>query len=130
MNETTNSDSGVETAIPLTFKLPISYLEQKHIHTISEDVTTDLELIVGNSETTEELGMYGHLLQPRTPFAKTMARLGAVRETSEKRPGGVRGASGRRPRSVREASEECAGSVRGASGSCPIGFQIVFQRPS
>jgi len=74
MNETTNSDSGVETAIPLTFKLPISYLEQKHIHTISEDVTNDLELIVGNSETTEELGMYGHLLQPKTPFAKTMAR--------------------------------------------------------
>ena len=63
MNETTNSDSGVETAIPLTFKLPISYLEQKHIHTISEDVTNDLELIMGNSETTEELGMYGHLLQ-------------------------------------------------------------------
>ena len=63
-----------------------------------------------------------------TQFEKTTARIGAVREASEERPGGVREASGGRLGAVREASEERPGGVRGAPGSCPKGVQIVFPR--
>ena len=63
-----------------------------------------------------------------TKFEKATARKGASREVSEERPGGVRGASGRRPKGDWEPSEERPGGVRGAPGSCPKGVQIVFQR--
>eukprot|EP00919_Chromeraceae_sp_WS-2016_P014418 GHVR01033886.1.p1 GENE.GHVR01033886.1~~GHVR01033886.1.p1 ORF type:complete len:190 (-),score=18.54 GHVR01033886.1:106-675(-) len=54
-----------------------------------------------------------------TESEQTTARLGAVRETSEEHPGGVRGAPGRRPRSIREAPEECPGSARELSETRP-----------
>ena len=45
--------------------------------------------------------------------------MGAARETSAERPGGVRGVPGRRPRSLREASEGRPGSVRELSERRP-----------
>jgi len=47
------------------FKLPIHYLDSSSIHPLSDIIAKDLELV-------EEKGMYEHVFQPNTLFAKEM----------------------------------------------------------
>ena len=52
------------------FKLPISYVDPKFVHSLSPQVSADLELITdisGNGTV-----MYDHMLQPDNLFAKNM----------------------------------------------------------
>lgn len=48
------------------FNLPITYLDPNKIHTLSETVSNDLELV----QTTSENSMYDHLFKPNHGFAK------------------------------------------------------------
>jgi hypothetical protein len=50
------------------FKLPITYIDPSKIHNLSSVVSSDLELI-GSSDS---LGMYDHLFQPKHEFAQQM----------------------------------------------------------
>jgi DNA mismatch repair ATPase MutS len=53
-----------------TFQLPITYLESKHIHTLSDTVITDLELV--KTIQTENKSMYDILFQPKHEFSKQL----------------------------------------------------------
>jgi hypothetical protein len=53
-----------------TFRLPITYLEPKHIHTLSDAVITDLELV--KTVQSDNKPMYDLLFQPKTAFSKQM----------------------------------------------------------
>ena len=50
------------------FKLPITYVESKHIHALSPQVSEDLEL----SGTDLSGNMYSHILTPNHQFAKNI----------------------------------------------------------
>jgi len=50
------------------FRLPITYLEKKDLHELSETVSNDLEMVSSNSTKS----MYEYLFQPNHEFAKKM----------------------------------------------------------
>lgn len=62
----------VDTSKPLHdgFHLPITYVDPKYVHSLTPQVSADLELttdICGNG-----IVMYDHILKPRTAFARNM----------------------------------------------------------
>ncbi len=72
-----NFDEGTEkiqNKIYTNFKLPIEYLEGKHIHKLSSTVKDDLELepFFDVSGGIHKQSMYDHLLQPSHSFGKQM----------------------------------------------------------
>jgi len=52
------------------FKLPISYLDKSDLYTLTETVSTDLELTPIADETEQSKSMYDYLFQPKHEFAK------------------------------------------------------------
>ena len=64
--ESESNKGGMEPLVP--FKLPIEYLDENVIHTLTDVVASDLELV---SATASE-PMYDILLKPKHLFAKNM----------------------------------------------------------
>jgi hypothetical protein len=60
------SEASLNTLVP--FKLPIEYLDEKVVHTLSDIVASDLELV----SATASDPMYDVLLKPKHQFAKDM----------------------------------------------------------
>ena len=57
-----------------TFKLPITYLESKYVHSLSPIVSSDLELTkcANNTDKNDNKSMYDIMLKPKHLFAKQM----------------------------------------------------------
>jgi len=86
-DSSTNSDEkSIETPKEQTpifhnvFKLPITYLEESKIHTLAPSVSSDLELVVSQSESNP---MYHILFQPTHQFAKELVPYWSQQYTSD-----------------------------------------------
>ena len=59
--------ASVPVSIDTNFKLPIAYVDQGYVFSLSDTICNDLELVNSN-----ETGMYNYLFQPKHVFAKQM----------------------------------------------------------
>ena len=62
------------------FKLPITYLEEPKIHSLAQNISSDLELVHSQSESNP---MYNILFQPTNPFAEEMIPYWSKQYTSD-----------------------------------------------
>jgi hypothetical protein len=87
-DSSTDSQESNETKTPKeqnpifhnVFKLPITYLDESKIHSLAPSVSSDLELVVSQSESNP---MYHILFQPNHQFAKELVPYWAQQYTSD-----------------------------------------------
>ena len=55
-----------------SFKLPISYLDKSKLHSLSDVVSSDLELIPSTNSSLPDKSMYSYLFKPSHPFSQLL----------------------------------------------------------
>ena len=55
-----------------SFKLPISYLDKSKLHSLSDVVSSDLELIPSTNSSQPDKSMYSYLFKPSHPFSQLL----------------------------------------------------------